>query len=87
MKKLVLFLALVLSAVPAIAEEEWLGIYLQGQKIGWTHTVASEVGIHVPDAVRRMRDDPATEMETSMHEALSAYGFAPELMLSAGYRF
>jgi hypothetical protein len=61
MKKLVLFLALVLSAVPAIAEEEWLGIYLQGQKIGWTHTVVTE------DATTgESRSESASEMHALM---------------------
>ncbi len=41
----VLFLTLALMSFPCRAQEEWLGIYLQGKKIGYSRSVKSEGGL------------------------------------------
>ncbi len=55
--------------------------------LGWTHAIAASVRVDVPDAVRARRDNPASEIEQAVSEGFGDYGFTPELLLSAGYRF
>jgi len=55
--------------------------------VGWTHAVASSTHVEVPAEIREQPRDPAARMETATSEALAEYGFTPELLLSAGYRF
>ena len=55
--------------------------------VGWTHTVAAEVHLEVPDVIRERPGNPATEFEQAAGDAFSQYGFTPEVQLSAGYRF
>ena len=55
--------------------------------LGWTHTVSSDAHVEVPPEVRALPNDPATRVETSVQDGIAEYGFTPELLLSAGYRF
>ena len=55
--------------------------------VGWTHAVGASVRLDVPDEVRAIEDNPATEIENAVDEGFSNYGFTPEILLSAGYRF
>ena len=55
--------------------------------LGWTHAVATSARLTVPDAVREMDGDPATQMEEALERGLGEYGFTPELIVGAGYRF
>ena len=55
--------------------------------LGWTHTVATEAHLDVPDEIRDSPDDPATSVEQGIAAGAGEYGFSPELLLSAGYRF
>ena len=62
MKKLVLVLFSLAWAVSAFAAEEWFGIYMQGQKIGYTHTSSQPVN-EGPAVERR---DSLTVVATQM---------------------
>jgi len=55
--------------------------------IGWTHAVAASVLVDVPEEVRALPDNPATEIEAAVDEGFDDYGFTPEVQLSVGYRF
>ena len=51
--------------------------------LGWTHALGSEVHMSVPSSFR----PHALRAETAIHRAIQSYGFTPEILLSAGYRF
>lgn len=55
--------------------------------VGWTHEVDNDVRATVPQDVRALPGDPAGSIEQDMSEGIGEYGFSPELLLSAGYRF
>lgn len=55
--------------------------------LGWTHAVGSSTRVEVPPEIRERPNDPATRMEEAVSEGLGEYGFTPELLMSAGYRF
>lgn len=55
--------------------------------IGWTHSVSTSAHVEVPAAVRELPNDPATQIEDAVVEGFGRYGFTPEVLLSAGYRF
>ena len=55
--------------------------------VGWTHEVDNDVRATVPEDVRALPGDPAGSIEQDMSEGIGEYGFSPELLLSAGYRF
>lgn len=55
--------------------------------LGWTHGVALDASLTVPEEIRMRPDDPATRIEEDVESGFGDYGFAPELMVSAGYRF
>lgn len=54
--------------------------------IGWAHAVATSAHVEVP-AEHDTPGGPADRMEEGIERALGRYGFTPELLLSAGYRF
>ncbi len=54
--------------------------------IGWTHALATSAHVEVP-AAYDPPGGPADRMEDGIERALGSYGFTPELVLSAGYRF
>lgn len=55
--------------------------------IGWTHAVGMSARLEVPAEVREIEDNPATEIEEGVAESYGRYGFTPEVLVSAGYRF
>ena len=55
--------------------------------IGWTHPVSTTAHVDVPPRVREFPNDPATQIEDAVSEGFGNYGFTPEVLLSAGYRF
>jgi hypothetical protein len=55
--------------------------------LGFSHTVGAEVGLAVPEEIRERPEDPAGDMERAIAGAMTQYGFSPEILLSAGYRF
>lgn len=54
--------------------------------LGWTQTVAASASLHVPPALHTP-NGPAVRIEDGLAEALVRWGFTPELIVSAGYRF
>lgn len=55
--------------------------------LGWSHTLAVDVGATVPAEVRQLPDDPAGRFETDLADGFREYGFTPEIIVGAGYRF
>jgi len=55
--------------------------------IGWTHAVGGRGRVTVPEEVREIEDNPADQIESAVAEGIGSYGFSPELVLSASYRF
>ncbi|MCA9607598.1 MAG: hypothetical protein KC619_18450 [Myxococcales bacterium] len=55
--------------------------------IGWTHGIGMSAHLDVPDEVRAIDGNPATEIEEGVASSFGQYGFTPELLVSAGYRF
>jgi len=55
--------------------------------LGWTHSVAGSGRVTVPEEIRELEDNPADQIESAVAEGIGSYGFSPELVLSAGYRF
>jgi hypothetical protein len=54
--------------------------------LGWTHSVANSVHVTVPPEADPP-GGPADQFEVDIHDGIDEYGFTPELLLSAGYRF
>jgi hypothetical protein len=55
--------------------------------LGWTHAVAVDARVDVPDVVRTRPNDPATQIEDAVTEGFGEYGFTPEIIVGVGYRF
>jgi hypothetical protein len=55
--------------------------------VGWTHSFATEAHLDVPPELRLVPNDPATKIERAVREGFGRYGFTPEVLVSAGYRF
>jgi len=55
--------------------------------LGWTHAVAASARLEVPDEVRELPNNPAAQIEEAIDEGFGQYGFTPEVLVSAGYRF
>lgn len=55
--------------------------------LGWTHAVGMSARLDVPPEVRELEDNPAAQIEDGVAEGFSQYGFTPEILVSAGYRF
>lgn len=55
--------------------------------VGWTHSFATDAHLEVPPELRLVPNDPATKIESAVREGFGRYGFTPEVLLSAGYRF
>lgn len=55
--------------------------------IGWTHAVVGQGRVTVPEEIRAIEDNPADQIEAAVGEGIGRYGFSPEIVLSAGYRF
>ena len=55
--------------------------------LGWTHGVGASARLDVPAEVRAIEGNPASTIEGAVAEGFTQYGFTPELLLSAGYRF
>lgn len=55
--------------------------------LGWTHGVGASARLDVPAEVRAIDGNPASTIEDAVAEGFTQYGFTPELLLSAGYRF
>ncbi len=54
--------------------------------LGWTQAVTASAHVDVPPELRRP-DGPVERMERGFAGAATRYGFTPELVLAAGYRF
>lgn len=67
----------------AVIEEHFLLRFA----LGWAHTLAADVGATVPDEVREHPSDPAGGFEADLADGFRSWGFTPELIVSAGYRF
>ncbi|MCB9597160.1 MAG: hypothetical protein H6719_30835 [Sandaracinaceae bacterium] len=55
--------------------------------IGWTHAVGASAHLEVPPEIRELEGNPATEIEDGVGAGFAQYGFTPEILISAGYRF
>ena len=55
--------------------------------VGWTHSFATDAHLDVPPELRLVPNDPATKIEAAVGEGFGRYGFTPEVLISAGYRF
>lgn len=55
--------------------------------IGWTHAVEAELDVFVPDGTDAGSREPKAQVEVRTGGAVAEYGFTPEVLLSAGYRF
>jgi hypothetical protein len=51
--------------------------------LGWTHAVGSSAHVEVPTELRPAAD----AIQTSIAQGVGRWGFTPEVLLSAGYRF
>jgi hypothetical protein len=54
--------------------------------LGWTHALESEVHLEVPPELDPA-GGPVDRVEVSIQEGVGRYGFTPEILISAGYRF
>lgn len=54
--------------------------------LGWTHVVAAQARVSVPPE-HDPPGGPADRMEEAITGGLGEYGFTPEVLVSAGYRF
>lgn len=54
--------------------------------LGWTHAVANSVHVTVPQEADPP-GGPADRFEQDMHDGIGTYGFTPEILINAGYRF
>jgi hypothetical protein len=63
-------------------EEHWV----VRAALGWTHSFGSEVVFEVPPEYDP-KGGPADRMEQLVEDGLGRYGFTPEIVIGAGYRF
>lgn len=64
----------------------WDHLVIRGS-LGWVHTLGAEGRVDVPDELRNRAGGRIEEIETDVREALTSYGFSPELRIAIGYRF
>lgn len=55
--------------------------------IGWAHTLSASTRVDVPDDLRARSPAAFADIEADVDDALTSYGFTPELSVAVGYRF
>ena len=55
--------------------------------LGWAHTLSASTDVDVPSALRARSPATFADIEGDIEDALTSYGFTPELSLAIGYRF
>ncbi|MDQ3034288.1 MAG: hypothetical protein M3Y87_17910 [Myxococcota bacterium] len=64
----------------------WDHLVIRGS-IGWMHTLASDARVDTTDDMRRRAGGRIEDIETDVREALTSYGFSPEVRIGVGYQF
>jgi hypothetical protein len=64
----------------------WDHLVIRGS-IGWVHTLGAEGRIDVPEEMRNRSRGRVDAIESDVRDALTTYGFSPEVRIGIGYRF